>query len=140
MSFVATWTILNPDGASGGDEMVVRTADDVADLIKALQQPGATAALVRHEQRQMATDDQGSPVPDHDVTVGVWQGFGYLTYADPTHDYETLRGADDSPGYPAHYVEYDPGTGVALDVLHAALTEFLRTGQRPTVVGWQEPL
>ncbi|WP_422771265.1 Imm1 family immunity protein [Plantactinospora sp. WMMC1484] len=140
MSFVATWTILNADGTNSGDEMVIRSATDVADLISALGQPGATAALVRHEQRPTVQDDEGRTVPDHDMSVGVWQGFGYLTYADPDHDYETLAGVPESPEFAAHYVEYDTGTGVPLDRLQAALVEFLESARRPSTVDWQEPL
>jgi len=137
MSFVATWTVLTDDGANSGGELVVSTAQDIDTLLDALNSPGATAALIRHTNRAAVPDGSGGMVPDHDMSAGVWQGYGYLTYTDTEHEYETLTGDPDSPAYPAHYVEYDAGTGVDLPTLRQALVEFLHTAQRPTSVAWQ---
>jgi hypothetical protein len=140
MSFVATWTTAAPAGDRTDDELAVRTASDVAELIKALNQPGAGAALLCHQRRKTVPDDNGGQVPDHNMTAGVWQGFGYLSYADLDHEYMTLAGVENSPAYPAQAVEYDAGTGVALELLSSALVQFLETAQRPTCVTWREPL
>lgn len=137
MSFVATWTILNPDGAAGGGEMTVDSPDDITRLIDDLDSAGATAAMVRHDRRPMVSDGAGGQVPDHDMTVGVWQGYGYLTFTDADHDYAVLDGDPRSPSYPAHYVDYDAGSGVPLDALRAALVQFLETANRPDNVEWQ---
>lgn len=137
MSFVATWTVLNPDGAAGGGEMTVDSPDDVTRLINELDKTGATAAMLRHERRPMVSDGADGQVPDHDMTVGVWQGYGYLSYIDADHDYALLDGDPRSPSCPAHYLDYDAGSGVPLDRLHAALLQFLETAERPDNVEWQ---
>jgi hypothetical protein len=137
MSFVATWTILKPDGTADGGEMTVDTAQDVTSLIDELDKDGASAAMVRHDRRPMVADGTGGQVPDHDMTVGVWQGYGYLSFTDAVHDYMVLNGDPRSPAYPAHYVEYDAGTGVPLDRLRAALLQFLETAARPDNVEWK---
>lgn len=137
MSFSATWSNLAPDDPVGGGQMTVRTPDDVAWLITELGRPGATAAMVYHDDRPMIPDDSFGQLPDHDMTVGVWQNYGYLSYIDDTHDFMVLDGDSRSPYYPAHYIEYDAGTGVTLDLLHAALVQFLETAQRPDNVRWK---
>ena len=139
MTFVATWTILMGHGPTAGGEMTVRTRQDIAALLQALAEPGATAAMLRHEARPMVPDGRGGQVPDHDMTVGVWRGYGYLSFIDADHDSMTLAGLPDSPDYPAHYVEYDQGEGIPLEQLQAALTEFLETGRRPAGVTWHTP-
>lgn len=137
MSFVAIWTVLQPDGTAGGGEMTVDTQGDVPRLIEELDAEGATAAMVRHDRRPMVPDGAGGQVPDHDMTVGVWQGYGYLSFIDAEHEYMVLDGDPQSPPYPAHYVEYDAGTGVPLDRLRAALLQFLETAARPDNVEWK---
>lgn len=137
MSFVATWTVLTPEGTANGGEMTVHTPADVARLVTELAGPGATAAMIRHEQRPTISDPNLGEVPDHDMTAGVWQGYGYLSFTDAEHEYMVTVGDPRSPGYAAHYIEYDAGTGIALSDLEAALVRFLDTTTRPDNVEWQ---
>jgi hypothetical protein len=48
-----------------------------------------------------------------------------------------LDGDPRSPSYPAHYVDYDAGTGVPLDRLRVALVQFLETTARRDNVQWK---
>ena len=48
----------------------------------------------------MISDGAGGHVPDHDMTVGVWHGYGYLSFTDAEHDYMVLDGDPRSPSYP----------------------------------------
>jgi hypothetical protein len=137
MNFVATRTVLNPDGTADGGEMTVETPQDVTRLTDELDKAGATAAMIRHDRRPMISDGAGGQVPDHDMTVGVWHGYGYLSFTDAEHDYMVLDGDPRSPAYPAHYIDYDAGTGVPLDRLRAALVQFLETTDRPDNVRWK---
>ncbi|GAB3139113.1 hypothetical protein GCM10027290_07670 [Micromonospora sonneratiae] len=139
MSFIATWTILKPEGEESGGEMTVHTPDDVDTLIAALGQPGATAALVQHQKRPMVHDEDLGEIPDHDMTIGVWQRYGYLSFADLDHEYMYLDGEPNSPRFAGDYTEYPTGSGVSLATLRVALVEFLESAQRPTCVAWQEP-
>lgn len=133
------WTVLNAEGEPSGGEMVVRDPADVDRLIAALGAPGATAAMAHHSGRPKAYDEDLGEVPDHDMTIGVRQGFGYLSFADLDHDLAYPDGVPDSPGFAADYAEYPAGSGVTLQDLRAALVEFLETAQRPTRVDWREP-
>ncbi|GAB2963175.1 hypothetical protein GCM10027280_60050 [Micromonospora polyrhachis] len=138
MSLTAVWTILTPEAENSGGEMVVRTSDDVDALIMALSQPGSTAALVQHQDRPTVYDEDLGDIPDHDVTIGIWRGFGYLSFADLEHEFMYSDGESDSPSFAGHYTEYPAGSGVNLATLRAALVEFLETAQRPTNIHWKE--
>jgi hypothetical protein len=143
MSFVATWTILTPDGPPGGGDMTVRTPDDVATLVAELGAPGATAAMIYHDRRPTVSDGADGRVPDHDLTAGVWQGRGYLSYVDDTHDFAVTDGDPHSPAFPADYIEYPAGSGIALDSLHAAPRAVPRDGgatHRPAVAAGLIPV
>lgn len=137
MTFTAVWTVLDPDAHSQGKRMVVASAEDVDALVAALDAPGATAAMIRHQTRPTVEGDEGEQLPDHDVTAGVWHGYEYMSFSDEGHDYATLDGDPASPPYAAHYDEFDPGTGVSIQALIEALREFLTTAQRPTAVAWR---
>lgn len=144
MSFTAVWPIENEHDADAADEMTVGAPEDVDTLLTRLAGPGAGPAVIEHQDRELITDTEGllgapgtTKIPDHDVAAAVYQGFGYLTYADPDHDYSTLQGDPASPEYRSEYVDYPAGAGVPVEVLAAALKEFLATAQRPTSVRWQ---
>ncbi|NUT54140.1 MAG: hypothetical protein HOV94_43645 [Saccharothrix sp.] len=144
MTFTAVWPITDEHGADTADEMTVAEPDDVDALLRRLAEPGAGPAVIEHQDRPLITDTEGllgapgtARLPDHDVAAAVHRGHGYLTYADPDHDYSTLVGDPASPEYRSEYVDYPAGTGVAVDVLAAALKEFLATAGRPEGVTWQ---
>jgi len=145
MSFTAVWPISDPNDTDAADELTVSTPEDVDTLLSRLADPGAGPAVVEHVDRDLITDTEGllgapgaTEIPDHDVAVAVHGGFGYLTYADPEHDYSTLRGEAGSPELRSEYVDYPAGAGVPVEVLAAALKDFLATARRPTCVEWQE--
>ncbi|MFD1150160.1 Imm1 family immunity protein [Saccharothrix hoggarensis] len=144
MSFTAVWPINDVNDADAADELTVSAPEDVDTLLSRLAEPGAGPAVIEHQDRELITDTEGllgSPgstkIPDHDVAAAIHAGFGYLTYADPDHDYSTLQGDPASPEYRSEYVDYPAGAGVPVGVLAAALKDFLATAQRPTCVEWQ---
>lgn len=144
MSFTAVWPTTDARGVEAADEMTVDAPEDVDALLRRLAEPGAGPAVIEHQDRELITDTEGllgapgaTRIPDHDVAAAVHQGYGYLTHADPDHDYSTLAGDPDSPGYRSEYVDYPAGAGVPVAVLAAALKEFLATGERPGNVTWQ---
>ncbi|PSL54513.1 immunity protein Imm1 of predicted polymorphic toxin system [Saccharothrix carnea] len=144
MSFTAVWPITDEQDADAADEMTVDSPEDVDTLLRRLAEPGAGPAVIEHQDRPLITDTEGllgapgtTKIPDHDVAAAIHRGYGYLTYADPDHDYSTLAGDPASPEYRSEYVDYPAGAGVAVEVLADALKEFLATGERPTGVTWQ---
>ncbi|GGP70102.1 Imm1 family immunity protein [Saccharothrix coeruleofusca] len=143
MSFTAVWPIRDASGAESADEMTVQAPEDVDTLLTRLNEPGAGPAVIEHQDRPLLDDTEGllgepgrTKIPDHDVAVAVHAGYGYLTYADPDHDYATLQGEAASPEYRSDYVDYPAGSGAPPRVLAEALKEFLTTAQRPTHVPW----
>ncbi|MCE6999352.1 hypothetical protein LZG04_31760 [Saccharothrix sp. S26] len=144
MSFTAVWPINDDNDADAADEMTVTAPEDVDTLLSRLAEPGAGPAVIEHQERELIVDTEGllgapgtTKIPDHDVAAAIHQGFGYLTYADPEHDYSTLEGDPASPEYRSEYVDYPAGAGVPVEVLATALKEFLSTAQRPGSVTWQ---
>ncbi|MER5264640.1 Imm1 family immunity protein [Actinosynnema sp. NPDC002837] len=144
MSFTAVWPIMKERDADAADEMTVGTPEDVDTLLTRLAEPGAGPAVIEHQDRELITDTEGllgapgsAKIPDHDMAAAIHQGYGYLTYADPEHDYSTLAGDPASPEYRSEYVDYPAGAGVPVDVLATALKEFLATAKRPEGVTWQ---
>lgn len=145
MSFTAVWPISVPGDPDAADELTVSAPEDVDTLLSRLAEPGAGPAVIEHLDRDLITDTEGllgapgtMKIPDHDVAAAVHGGFGYLTYADPEHDYAVLRGEAGSPEFRSEYVDYPAGTGVPVEVLATALKDFLDTATRPSGVEWQE--
>ncbi|WP_367135304.1 Imm1 family immunity protein [Saccharothrix sp. HUAS TT1] len=144
MSFTAVWPITDEHDAAAADGMTVATPEDVDTLLARLAEPGAGPAVIEHQDRGSITDTEGllgapgsAQLPDHDVTAAVHQGYGYLTHADPDHDYSTLAGDPASPEHRSEHVDYPAGAGVPVEVLAAALKDFLATARRPGSVTWQ---
>lgn len=131
------WVVFAPDGQVRGSSMAVATTDDIDRLVATLSEPGVSAAMIEHTGRTHVLFE-GEELPDHDMTAGVHEGFGYLSYSDGDHDYAMPAGDAASPPYAAHYVDYNAGTGVAIETLTEALREFLATAQRPTCIQWQD--
>lgn len=145
MSFTAVWPIDDEQDADAADQLTVDTPEDVDVLLARLAEPGAGPAVIEHQDRELIVDTEGllgnpgeTRIPDHDVAAAVHGGFGYLTYADPDHDYSTLKGDPSSPEYRSEYVDYPAGAGVPVEVLAAALKDFLATARRPARVEWQD--
>ncbi len=145
MSFTAVWPISDPDNPDAADSLGVGAPEDVDALLARLAEPGAGPATVEHLDRDLITDTEGllgapghARFPDHDVAVAVHGGYGYLTYADPEHDYATLKGEPDSPALHTEHVDYPAGSGVPVELLATALKDFLATARRPGCVAWQE--
>jgi len=144
MSFTAVWPITDEQDAHAADEMTVATPEDVDALLTRLAEPGAGPAVIEHQERELITDTEGllgapgsTKIPDHDVAAAVHRGFGYLTHADPDHDYSTLVGDPSSPEYRSEYVDYPAGSGVPPEALATALKDFLATAERSGSVTWQ---
>ncbi|ONI84026.1 hypothetical protein ALI22I_35290 [Saccharothrix sp. ALI-22-I] len=144
MSFTAVWPTIDQNDADAADELTVSTPEDVDTLLSRLADPGAGPAVIEHQDRELITDTEGllgepgtTKIPDHDVAAAIHNGYGYLTYADPDHDYSTLKGEPSSPEYRSEYVDYPAGAGVPVEALAAALKDFLATAKRPTGVDWQ---
>ncbi|MFD7658089.1 Imm1 family immunity protein [Actinosynnema sp. NPDC059797] len=145
MSFTAVWPISDPDNPDAADSLGVGAPEDVDALLARLAEPGAGPATLEHLERDLITDTEGllgapgaTRIPDHDVVTAVHDGYGYLTYADPEHDYAVLSGEPGSPAHRTEDVDYPAGSGVPVEVLAAALKDFLATGGRPTAVEWRE--
>ncbi|GAA1312674.1 Imm1 family immunity protein [Saccharothrix xinjiangensis] len=145
MNFTAVWPISDPSDSDAADSLGVGTPEDVDALLARLAEPGAGPATLEHAERDLITDTEGllgapgdTRIPDHDVVTAVHGGYGYLTYADPEHDYAVLRGRADSPAHHTEHVDYPAGSGVPVGELAAALKDFLATGERPTAVEWRE--
>jgi hypothetical protein len=144
MSFKAVWPIYDPTDLRAGEQAVVNSPDAVDAFVVNLSRDNAGAAMIQHQSRPLEDDSLGlmgppgtGKIPDHDVTAGVWKGFGYLSYTDPENEYSMLAGDDKSPMYASDYVEYPAGSGVPVEILAAALKEFLVTAKRPTCVEWR---
>lgn len=145
MSFTAVWPISDPRDSDAADQLTVTEPEDVDTLLARLAEPGAGPAVVEHLDRDLITDTEGllgapgrTKIPDHDVAAAVHAGYGYLTYADPDHDYAPLQGEPDSPAHHTEYVDYPAGSGVPVELLATALKDFLATARRPECVAWQD--
>ncbi|MFT7836670.1 Imm1 family immunity protein [Saccharothrix sp. BKS2] len=147
MSFTAVWPISDPNDpdADVADTLTAGAPEDVDALLSRLAEPGAGPAVLEHHDRDLVTDTEGllgapggAELPDHDVVAAVHDGHGYLAYADPEHDQSTPEGDPGSPGHRSEYVDFPAGSGVPVEVLAAALKDFLATGQRPTTLRWRE--
>jgi hypothetical protein len=135
MSFTASWPIYD-DSPDGGRRMTVTTPDEADTLVRMLAEDTAGAATIEHHNREQSVF-MGEPSPDHVLSAGVWQGFGYLQYVDTDHELAHPLGDPNSPIYHSDSSEFDAGTGVPIETLAKALKEFLATAQRPTCVEWR---
>jgi hypothetical protein len=120
-------------------ESVLTTPDDVRVLVNALARPNTSEALLVHRGRPMEFNKfLGRTEIDHQVIIVVWRGYGYMEYSDPMH-YSQFEGDPNSPEFHTSTSGYFyPGTGVSLDTLVGAVSEFVATGERPVCVQWRE--
>lgn len=70
--------------------------------------------------------------------ANVVDGWGYLSYQDSNHDKAYAVGEPQSPECEFEDDDFPSGSGLPLDTFKAALMEWLRTRERPTVVEWIE--
>ncbi|GAA3859405.1 hypothetical protein GCM10022243_26550 [Saccharothrix violaceirubra] len=139
MSFTAHWHVYRPDELPAEETLVVETPADVDHLVARLSDPDSSPAMVFHSARpEIVSEWSGETVDDHLLWALVHKGFGYLDFHSPEHVSCALVGDPASEGYHYDYVDYDPGSGVALDLFTRALKEFLRTAERPTCAEWRD--
>lgn len=136
MTITAVWSISSPADANAGDGLTITEPAGVDELIRRLGEPGAGPASVWHEGRELA--DESTGMLDHDVVAAISGGYGYLSHFDAEHDFAVLAGDPDSPGLHHEDVDFPAGSGVAPEVLAAALREFLETGTRPKTADWTD--
>ncbi len=76
------------------------------------------------------------------LMVGVRGKIGVLEWFTPTRGYIPTNGVNtdhvDYYTFDAHVMVMEPGAEVPIEQVHAAVVEFVRTGQRPTCVQWRE--
>jgi hypothetical protein len=141
MTITARWAELEPGTVIGraDHEMTVATPEDARALVGRLARPHTSEAHLTHRGRPTRPSPLlGDLRPDHKVVIAVWQGYGYMEYIDPTH-WSQLVGEPATPEWHTTTSEhFGAGSGVRLDTLVDAVTEFLTTGQRPTTVAWRE--
>ena len=135
MTITAVWPISSPVDTHAGDGLTVSEPSGVDELVDRLSDRRAGVATIWHEGREPA--DLGTGMLDHDVVTAIVDGFGYLAYIDPEHDYAVLDGDPDSPALHGDDVHFPAGSGVAVEMLAEALREFLATGHRPVSVPWR---
>jgi Immunity protein Imm1 len=120
-------------------ETVLATPDDVQTLIDGLARPSTSEASLVHTKRPKEHNKLFDTMEnDHQVIIAVWRGHGYMEYSDPKY-YSQFAGDPASPEWHTSSSGYFyPGTGVSLDTLVKAVSEFLVTAERPTCVQWRE--
>lgn len=126
MTFTAGWRVLDPGNAhsDSGTVMTVETPEDVDALVAALSDPNAMQAGVQY------------PEAAHSLTIGVHDGYGYLAYAG--EDGYLMSAGDPATPEWGENADFDPGSGIPIEQLAAALKEYLQTGQRPTNIEWRD--
>ncbi|MFR9731550.1 Imm1 family immunity protein [Saccharopolyspora sp. MS10] len=135
MTITAVWSIASTADANAGDGLTLTEPGEVDELVRRLAEPGAGPATIWHEGRELA--DSATQMLDHDVIAAVSGGYGYLSHFDADHDFAVLAGDPESPALSSEDVEFPAGSGVAPEVLAAALRDFLDTGRRPRAVEWR---
>jgi hypothetical protein len=141
VSITANWSDLEPGTMTDQEshETTLASHDDVRNLLNTLARPNTSEAYLVHEGRPTRYNPALAATEiDHGVVIAVRHGFGYMEYADPDR-FSQLVGNPAAPGW--HTTEsgyFRPGTGVPVETLIEAVTEFLLTAQRPTCVRWRE--
>ncbi|WP_406191047.1 Imm1 family immunity protein [Streptomyces anulatus] len=115
--------------------MVVTNSVDVDRFITIISEREASDALIYHRQRAKHDGPVGL-VPDHDMSAGVKDGWGYISYVDPDHELSTLAGDPQSPEYHGENCYHPAGSGVRIESFRSAIVEFLDTARRPRHVNW----
>ncbi len=141
MSFIAAWGVHDEHDPRAGVRVTITTPEQVDSMVEQLAMDTSEAAKIIHDARSLSYSVlAGEMGPDHQLWAGIWQGYGYLMYADDDHELCQPVGDPDSPVYHSDSDQYEAGTGVAIETFTKALKEFLATAQRPTCVEWREVL
>ncbi|MBQ6639569.1 MAG: hypothetical protein IJH84_00890 [Saccharopolyspora sp.] len=135
MSITAGWAVIGLDGSYQGLNNTLETPEDIAGFAEQLADPQADSARLVHNGRPLW--DAETNFPDHDVFAAVVDGFGYLSYQDATRGKAYPVGDSASEGCEFDDDDFPPGSGLPLGTFTAVVTEFLRTGERPTAVSWR---
>ncbi|GAA4870889.1 hypothetical protein GCM10023222_27430 [Saccharopolyspora cebuensis] len=128
--------MLTDDGEERGMNQLIRDPEQVPELVGLLADPAADLARLIHRDRPWW--DESRRFLDHDVYATVQDGFGYLSHQDSTRDKAYPVGDPSSEGCEFDDDEFPPGSGLPLEAFTLAISEFLRTAERPTAVTWRE--
>jgi hypothetical protein len=141
MTINADWADLEPGTVIDREvhETILASPDDVQKLVDALTKPHTSEAHLVHAGRPKRYNKILNRLEnDNQVFLAVTGGFGYMEYFDPNH-WSQFVGDPASPEWHTTSSGYFyPGTGVSLDTLVKAVSEFLVTAERPTCVQWRE--
>jgi hypothetical protein len=112
----------------------LRAIEDVHLLLDRLCDPRSDNAMLIHTHRQRLE----SGYPDHEVTVGVRGERGTILFTDnATGSWVTLgEGPPTSPTYAG--IEFPTHCEIPVVDIAVAIAEFLKTGERPTCIPWQQ--
>ena len=112
----------------------LRAIEDVHRLLDRLCDPRSDNAMLIHTRRQR----QESGYPDHEVTVGVRGERGAILFTDDaTGSWATFGdGPTTSPTYAG--IAFPTHCEIPVSDIAIAISEFLTTCERPTLVPWQQ--
>jgi hypothetical protein len=141
MTITAGWADLEPGTVivRRAHQMVLKTSEDVRDLVEILAKPDTGEAHMVHTGRPKWRNEFSDELEDdNQVFIGTCGGFWYMEYFDPTN-WSQLVGDPISPEWhTVHSGHFFAGTGVSMDTIIKAITEFMVTAERPTCVEWRE--
>lgn len=141
MTITATWADLEPGTVVDREvhEAIVSTPGDVRKLVDALARPNTSEARLVHTARPQEYDEiSGQLEYDNQVIVGTWGQFGYIEFFDPGHWSQPVGDPASPEWHTTTSGHFHAGTGIPVETLVEAVTEFLRTARRPTCVRWRE--
>jgi immunity protein Imm1 of predicted polymorphic toxin system len=140
MSLEVSWNVMDSHRTEART-MTVGNALDVERLVSALAADSASDALIYHQGRPMLDPLEGFEddeiLHDHHATVGALNSWGYFSYTDEEHELSSLAGDPSSPPFHGEICDHPAGSGIPLDLLKAAIVEFLETADRPRCVNWK---
>jgi Immunity protein Imm1 len=141
-TMTAQWSAPVTGKRGAGGRRTVRSAADVDELLAAITDFPAEAAIIYHEDRPMVQlpDVDDGDFPDHTVEVAVRDGWGYVRMCiqDDGDWWWITDGEPTSPAYVQGESEFPAGSGVPVAEVAGALKEFLRTARRPMSLRWVE--
>jgi hypothetical protein len=130
---VGLWTNLADPERAEQRSLVVESRAGVEALVRTLADPTAYDACLDHGLRPPDAHGQ----VDHNVTVAVRGGWGYLHYVDNQFQ-GWPKGDPRSPAVDEQYTGFPAGTGLPLDRYTEVLVEFLDTATLPVSVEWYD--
>jgi hypothetical protein len=141
-TMTAHWSAPVRGTRGAGGRRTVRSAADVDELLAAITDYPAEAAIIYHEARpmvQLPEIDDGD-FPDHTVEIAVRDGWGYMRMSIKGDGdcWWIIDGDPASPAYVQGESEFPAGSRVPVSEVAVALKEFLRTAHRPMSLRWAE--